>query len=54
MNVTSVTYLRNDDGNIDMIDAVIDGQHYGVPVSDDNRHYRAVKEWLDAGNSATN
>ena len=54
MNITSVTYLRDDDGNIDMIDAVIDGKHWGVPISDTNRHYVAIKEWLDAGNSATN
>ena len=54
MNVTSVTYIRDDDGNIDMIDAVIDGKHYGVPISDANRHYVVVKEWLDDGNSATN
>lgn len=54
MNITSVTYLRDDDGNIDTIDAVIDGTRYNVPISDDNRHYVAIKEWLDAGNSATN
>ena len=54
MNINSVTYIRDDAGNIDMIDAVIDGKHWGVPINDANRHYRAVKEWLDAGNSATN
>lgn len=53
MNITSVTYLRDDDGNIDMIDAVIDGKHYGVPLSTANRHYVAIQAWLAAGNSAT-
>ncbi len=54
MNITSVTYLRDDDGNIDVLDVVIDGKNYGVPPNDSNRHYVAVKEWLAAGNKATN
>ena len=53
MNVTSVTYIYNDDNEKVMIKAVIDGKNLGVPISDDNRHYRVIKEWLDAGNSAT-
>ncbi len=54
MNITSVTYLKDDDGNIDMLLVVIDGENYGVPVSESNRHYVAVQEWLAAGNKATN
>ena len=54
MNVTSVTYIYNDDNEKIMIKAVIYGKKLGVPISDDNRHYVAVKEWLDSGNSATN
>jgi len=51
MNITSVTYLRDDDGNIDMLDVVIDGKHYGVPINESNRHYVAVQEWVNAGNT---
>ena len=54
MNITSVTYIRDDDGNIDILQVVIDGKHYGVPPSTANRHYVAVQEWLAAGNKATN
>jgi len=54
MNITSVTYLRDDDGNIDVLDVVIDGKNYGVPPNLDNRHYIAVQKWLAEGNKATN
>ena len=54
INVTSVTYIYNDDNEKVAIKAVIDGKNLGVPISDVNRHYVAIKEWLDAGNSATN
>ena len=54
MNITSVTYLRNDENEIEAMDVVIDGKHYGVPPSVSNRHYIAVQEWLAAGNTATN
>ncbi len=54
MNVTSVTYIYNDDNEKVMIKAVIDGKKLGVPIDDSNRHYVVIKEWLDAGNSATN
>ena len=54
MNVTSVTYIYNDDNEKVSIKAVIDGKNLGVPIDDSNRHYVVIKEWLDAGNSATN
>ena len=54
MNVTSVTYIYNDDNEKVAIKAVIDGKNLGVPIDDFNRHYVVIKEWLDAGNSATN
>ena len=54
MNITSVTYIKDEEGNIDMLDVVIDGKNYGVPPNDSNRHYMAVQEWLAAGNKATN
>jgi len=27
---------------------------YNVPISEDNRHYRAIQEWVDAGNTIAN
>ena len=53
MNVTSVTYIYNDDNEKVMIKAVIDGKNLGVPISDDNRHYTVIKACLDARNSPT-
>ena len=53
-NITSVTYIKDDDDKIDMLDVVIDEKHYGVPPNTANRHYVAVQEWLAAGNKATN
>tara|TARA_R100000458_G_scaffold11322_1_gene9121 strand:- start:181 stop:351 length:171 start_codon:yes stop_codon:yes gene_type:complete len=52
MNITSVTNIRDDDGNIDVLDVVIDGKHCGVPLNTANRHYVAVQEWLAEGNTA--
>ncbi len=34
-----------------MIDAKIDGVDCVVPISTDNRHYRAILEWVEAGNT---
>ena len=34
-----------------MIDAKIDGVDCVLPMSTDNRHYRAILEWVDAGNT---
>lgn len=51
MNITSVTYIRDEDSNIDILDVVIDGKHYGVPPSTANRYYVAVQEWVKAGNT---
>ena len=34
-----------------MIDARIDGVDCVVPISTDNRHYRAILEWVEAGNT---
>jgi len=54
MNITSVTYLYDDENVKYAIQAVIDGTLMGVPIDTDNRHYVAIEEWLAAGNSATN
>ena len=53
MNITSVKYTYDDDNNIDVIIAVIDGENLAVPLNEDNRHYAAIQKWLAAGNKVT-
>jgi len=45
-------YLNNFDGvsfNYKLI--YTDGTVWSVPVSEDNRHYKAIQEWISAGNT---
>ena len=55
MNIKSAKYSNfiNIDGqeikNASII-AIIDGKEICVPVSDDNRHYQAIQEWVAEGN----
>jgi hypothetical protein len=48
MIVTSAKYGNE---NKTMIDATIDGQEMFVPLDPANRHYAAILEWVDAGNT---
>jgi len=48
MIVTSAKYGNE---NKTMIDATIDGQEMFVPLDPVNRHYAAILEWVDAGNT---
>jgi hypothetical protein len=34
-----------------VIRATIDGTIWIVPKNEDNRHYKAILEWVDAGNT---
>jgi len=34
-----------------MVKATIDGRVWVVPKNEDNRHYAAILEWVDAGNT---
>ena len=54
MEVTSAKkYSFTDDmgGTVKRIIAVIDGNEMHVPLKTNNRHYRAILRWVDAGNS---
>jgi len=45
MNITSVKYITDDDGENCQVKATIDGQEMYVPMSEDNRHWQAIQEW---------
>ena len=53
MNISSATYQKDiDDASVNAyIVAVIDGVTMTVPMTTDNRHYQAILEWVDAGNT---
>ena len=51
MKVTSAKYTLNEDGEKNAILAVIDGVQWGVPLSEDNRHYQAILAWVTDGNT---
>ena len=49
MNVTSAQYVEIE-GSVATIRATIDGVEWYVPLTTDNRHYRAIQEWVAKGN----
>tara|TARA_R110000803_G_scaffold32090_1_gene71036 strand:+ start:394 stop:579 length:186 start_codon:yes stop_codon:yes gene_type:complete len=53
MNITSAKYVRNieDTGNTDTLRAIIDDVEMLVPLDTANRHYQAILEWVDDGNT---
>jgi len=54
MEVTSAKkYSFTDDmgGTVERIIAVINGNEMHVSFKTNNRHYRAILRWVDAGNS---
>ena len=52
MNITSAQYIRNfEDTDNALIRATIDGTEMSVPLDPDNRHYRAIQEWVAEGNT---
>ena len=53
MNISSATYQKDiDDASVNAyVVAVIDGVPMTVPIDTDNRHYLAILEWVDAGNT---
>jgi hypothetical protein len=52
MNITSAKYKNDLDGNdAGVIEAVIDGVTSFVPKTTDNRHFRAIQEWVAEGNT---
>jgi len=56
MNITSAQYMNATnlhDGTTykDTIKATIDGQQMFVPLDPANRHYAAILEWVEDGNT---
>ena len=53
MNISSATYQKDiDDDSVNAyVIAEIDGVPMTVPIDTDNRHYQAILEWVDAGNT---
>ena len=47
-NISSAKYT---DVTNQTVEAVIEGITMCIPVNDDNRHYQAILEWVDAGNT---
>ena len=43
--------MADDNGDNCSITAVIDGTTWSVPLSVDNRHYQAILEWVEDGNT---
>ena len=51
MIINSARYTLDLDGNNSAITATIDGITMSVPLDPANRHYAAILEWVDAGNT---
>ena len=52
MNITSARYMTDPmSGTTACIQATIDGKVMSVPLDPANRHYAAILEWVDAGNT---
>ena len=52
INITSAKYEKEViSGEVDIIVAVIDGVKLSVPISEGNRHYKAILAWVEAGNT---
>jgi hypothetical protein len=49
MDITSAKYTSDDDQK--GIKLVADGATMYVPINTANRHYAAILEWVDAGNT---
>ena len=50
MNITDAQYYLDDFGNNQGIKATINGKTLYVPLNTDNRHYKAIQEWVADGN----
>ena len=50
MTITSAQYLVIAQ-SITVIQATIDGEVLQVPEDPNNRHYQAILEWVEAGNT---
>ena len=51
MIVSRAKYCKDIDNNNAYVNATIDGIVMSVPMDTNNRHYEAILEWVDAGNT---
>jgi len=50
-NITNAQYMTDIDGSNSSIKATIDGKIMFVPLETANRHYAAILEWVEDGNT---
>ena len=51
MNISNAKYVKDVDGNNNIVAVVVDGVSMSVPINPDNRHYQAIQEWVAEGNT---
>ena len=51
IKVTEAQYTNYMGGDNSGIKATIDGQTWNVPLDPSNRHYQAILEWVEDGNT---
>ena len=51
MRIDSARYTNDIDGNPSSINLTIDGIIMSVPLDPANRHYQAILEWVEDGNT---
>ena len=51
MNISNAKYIKDVDGNNNIVAVVVDGVSMSVPINPDNRHYQAIQEWVAEGNT---
>jgi hypothetical protein len=50
-NITSAKYLQAFPPANSAVTAVINGVEMNVPINENNRHYAAILEWVEEGNT---
>ena len=51
MNITKAKYFKDvEETDNSSISATIDGILMSVPIDPNNRHYKAIQEWVKEGN----
>ena len=51
MNFTKAKYISFLGNNQASITAELDGKKVCIPINPDNRHYKAIQEWVAQGNT---
>ena len=51
MNISNAKYIKDVDGNNNIVAVVVDGVSMSVPINPDNRHYQAIQDQVADGNT---